>query len=201
LALLNGLPDARPVPPATGLERIDALTPDQVADAVTALSNIDEALAERAVARFLSLPAIYDMDSLLLPTALILMERTPDPEPGAAADLRRAVLAHLEARIAEPLEPPADWTRDARIACSCPHCRGLGRFLSSPTESVWQFKAAEAERSHVAQSVARHHCDLELQTDKRGRPYTLVCTKTQASFERRVHQRKLDLDHRMRLSG
>ena len=110
------------------------------------------------------------------------------------------MLAHLERRIGEPLEPPADWTRGAEIACTCPHCRGLARFLASPTERVWHFKAAQMERDHVAHSVTRQRCDLDLGTDKRGRPYTLVCTKNQASFERRVRQRGRDLDCRGRLA-
>ncbi len=40
-----------------------------------------------------------------------------------------------------------------------------------------------------------------LTTDKRGRPYTLVCTKNQASYARRVRQRTQDLGHREQLAG
>lgn len=53
----------------------------------------------------------------------------------------------------------------------------------------------------MAQTVSRANCDLDLRTDKRGRPYTLVCTKNRASFERRVRQRTQDLEHRARLGG
>jgi hypothetical protein len=140
------------------------------------------------------------MDALLLPAALVLKERPQGAEPAADAALRQAVLAHLEQRIAEPLEPPTDWSRDAEIACTCPHCRGLSRFLASPTEPVWPFRAAQAQRDHVTQSVTRQRCDLDLRTDKRGSPYTLVCTKNQASFDRRVLQRESDLEHRRRLA-
>jgi len=42
-------------------------------------------------------------------------------------------------------------------------------------------------------------CDLDLTTDKRGRPYTLVCTKNQASYDRRAKQRKQDLEDLARL--
>ena len=38
-------------------------------------------------------------------------------------------------------------------------------------------------------------CDLDLTIDKRGRPYSLVCTKNQASYDRRANQRKQDLEH------
>jgi len=42
-------------------------------------------------------------------------------------------------------------------------------------------------------------CDLDLTTDERGRPYTLVCTKNQASYDRRAKQRKQDLEDLARL--
>ena len=54
-------------------------------------------------------------------------------------------------------------------------------------------KAVEAERSHVEETIRRAGCDLDVTTDRRGRPYSLVCTKNQASYERRVKQRKRDL--------
>jgi hypothetical protein len=36
-------------------------------------------------------------------------------------------------------------------------------------------------------------CDVDMTTDRRGRPYSLVCTKNQASYERLSKQRKKDL--------
>ena len=35
--------------------------------------------------------------------------------------------------------------------------------------------------------------DLDTTTDRRGRPYSLVCTKYQASYDRRAKQRRRDL--------
>jgi predicted 2-oxoglutarate/Fe(II)-dependent dioxygenase YbiX len=201
LALLEGLPDGREAPPLPNWERPEPLTPAQIADAVTGFARIDGAIADRAVERFLALPALYDLDRLLLPAALILCENALEPEPPAVARLRQAVLAHLEARIALRLDPPSDWARASEVPCGCAHCRGLSRFLASPSEPVWHFKAAESDRSHVAHMVNRANCDLDLTTDKRGRPYTLVCAKNQASFERRVAQRAQDLGHRERLIG
>jgi len=200
-ALLDGFPDGHAIVPLPNWEHPEPLTAAQVADAVNAFLHIDAAIAEQAVMRLLSLPAVYNLDGLLLPAALLLKDGEADPEPAAVQTLRRAVLAHLDARIALPLAPPPDWTRDAAIPCSCQHCQGLSRFLAAPTERVWHFKAAETGRRHVADKVQRANADLDLTTDKRGRPYTLVCTKNQASYERRVRQRALDLQHRERLGG
>ncbi len=139
------------------------------------------------------------MDALLLPAALTLHETQSGAEPATITTLRQAVLAHLERRIGEPLEAPANWTRPAEVTCTCTHCFELNRFLASPDTPEWGLKAVEQKRRLVTERIARHRCDLDLTTEKRGRPYTLVCTKNQASYERRVRQRRQDLEHRARL--
>jgi hypothetical protein len=56
-------------------------------------------------------------------------------------------------------------------------------------------------RRHVEESIRRSGCDLDLVTDRRGRPYSLVCTKNQASYDRRAHQRQHDLVHLAQLEA
>ena len=73
------------------------------------------------------------------------------------------------------------------------------KFLVDPEQSVWRFKGAESKRGHVQQSIRSARADVGCATDKVGRPYTLVCTKNQASYERRLAQRKQDLDALARL--
>ena len=51
----------------------------------------------------------------------------------------------------------------------------------------------EAARSHVEESIRRAGSDLDTTTDRRGRPYSLVCTKNQASYNRRAKHRRQDL--------
>ena len=200
LTLVTGLPVEPDTSLPFGSSRPEPPKSELVADTLIALERIDPTLAAQALKHFLSLPSVYPMDRMLLPAALSLRDAGEDPEPVSIKDLRHAVLQHLQQRIDEPLEPPADWRRDAEIACNCPHCRQLSGFLASPEQSVWRFKAAEAKRSHVSHSISRHHCDLDLATDKQRRPYTLVCTKNMASHLRRVNQRKQDLEHRARLA-
>jgi hypothetical protein len=144
----------------------------------------------------------YPIDDILLPATLRLTEAEPSPAAGTAtAGLREAVLRHLERRIAEPLAPPADWQRPAEIQCRCAYCRDLSAFLASPSKPVWHLKAAQDARTHVEHSIRGSRCDLDCTTDKRGRPYTLVCKKNQASYERRVRQREKDLADREHLGG
>jgi len=204
LALLAALPAGKqttgyfasaPPPPSA----------DLVLCALLGLSRVDDDLAERALRHCLDRPSLYDPDSVLLPAALaVASAQGSSPtgaEPPALAGLRHAVLRHLEARIAEPLAPPPDWQRPAEVRCRCTDCTELNRFLASPMEPSWRLKAAEPKRRHVEDSIRTHRCDVDTHTDAVGRPYTLVCTKNQASYERRVEQRKKDLANRERLSG
>jgi hypothetical protein len=115
--------------------------------------------------------------------------------------LRAACVAHLRVRAAEPLAPPADWNRTATLACRCRNCTELARFLADSERQTWILKAAEAERSHVEDSIRRAQVDLDLTTDRRGRPYSLVCTKNQASYERQARQRRQDLKDLALLAG
>jgi hypothetical protein len=62
------------------------------------------------------------------------------------------------------------------------------------------FKAAQTGRDHVEQTIRRAQCDLDVRTHQRGRPYSLICTKNQASYDRRMKQRKQDLADLERLA-
>jgi predicted 2-oxoglutarate/Fe(II)-dependent dioxygenase YbiX len=205
LALLSALPGAAPQPedqPPMLRWRREPPSPALVADTLTALMRIDAGLADQALALFLSEPTRYPIDEILLPAALRLAHAEPSPAAGTAlVGLRDAVVAHLERRIAEPLAPPADWQRPAEIQCRCSYCRNLSDFLGSPTESVWHLKAAQDTRTHVEHSIQRGRCDLDCTTDRQGRPYTLVCKKNRASYERRVRQREKDLADRESLGA
>ncbi len=171
-----------------------------VVDLLTGLCAIEEALAERAVDHLLAWPQTYGLDSVLVPATRALLHAAPPSCAAAIGKLRTACLMHLRARVAEPLAPPADWLRTATFTCRCPRCSELARFLADPERKAWVLKAAEADRSHVEGMIKGAHCDVDVTTDCRGRPYSLVCTKNQASYERRAKQRKKDLENLARLT-
>ncbi len=83
--------------------------------------------------------------------------------------------------------------------CHCEHCQSLSRFLQSASQQVWRFKAREADRSHVEDSIRQGRHDVECITERKGSPHVLVCSKNQASYERRVTQRRADIDDLQRL--
>jgi hypothetical protein len=111
----------------------------------------------------------------------------------ALLSVKAACLRHLDARIALPLDPPADWRRDAKLGCTCRDCGALAAFLGNPSEKSWAFAAAEARRKHVEATISAARSDVTVSTERVGSPHRLVCTKNQASYARRCKQREQDL--------
>jgi hypothetical protein len=97
----------------------------------------------------------------------------------------------LESRVAQVPEKPTDHRRPAKFSCNCSDCSELSSFLANPGESVHRFAVRKERRRHLHQIIERHKCDLTHVTERRGSPYTLVCTKTTASYEaaRQIHER------------
>ena len=199
--LVEALPgDPAQAVPRSSWQDSPEVDTDLVVDLLTGLCAIDEALAERATDHLLAWPNTYDLDAVLVPAIRTLLDSVALQGLAAVETLRAACLTHLRARIAEPLAPPTDWSRPAALMCRCPRCGELARFLADPERKTWVLKAAEAERSHVEGTIKQAHCDVDVTTDRRGRPYSLVCTKNQASYERRARQRKKDLENLARLA-
>ena len=205
-ALLDAMPGdpARPKSPADAWrrERADA---GVVHDTLRALAPAGHAglsaLAEQAVTHWLAWPKTYGMDAVIVPALRRLAERPTLLNRPACLRLRAAALDHLRARCSLDLAPPADWRREARLSCHCEHCLALGRFLQSADQEAWRFKAREAERRHVEDSIRQGRCDVDCSTERKGSPHVLLCTKNQASYERRVAQRRADLDDLTRLKA
>lgn len=200
--LINALPgdQSRPTPPHPG-QRPSEIGSELVVDLVTALAVLDGALASLAVDRLLAAPKCFGFDAVLIPAVLALIKmpgRTPTP---AFERLRAACRDHLGARIALPLAPPKDWRREHTLPCPCPDCLNLGRFLADPAPQKWEFKAIQARRSHVESTILTAGCDVDTSTVRQGSPHRLVCTKNQASYDRRVTQRKKDCVDLERLNG
>ena len=144
-------------------------------DLLAALSDLDATqLSMQLVEHALSSHNAIPMDAVLVPAALRLTERMQISEWAPVARLHAACVRHLQARFAQPLAPPSDFTRPGTITCQCASCKELSAFLPAPDRRVWEFKAAEPLRSHVKYAIRQHHYDLDFVTEKRRRPYSLV---------------------------
>ncbi len=188
--------------PADPWRRPAAVDPALIDDLLYALARMKaDGLAERVVNHVLANAATFGVDAILIPAMLQLTQRADMTRRACVERLRAACVEHLRARAAEPLAPPADFARPFLLACRCGHCAELARFLADRVRREWVFKAAEPHRRHVEASVMQGRCDLDLATRKQGIPHSLVATKNQASYERRVAQRKNDLADLARLGA
>ena len=143
--------------------------------------------------------AAYAPDAVLVEAALALDVSVRGFAP--AERLCAWALAHLRERIATPLVAPTDYQRPSALACHCEYCTQLAQFLADPAHASWTLKAAETHRRHVEHTIAVDRCDVDHVTQKRGNPHQLVCTKNQASYERRLTQRARDQDNVRRLAA
>ena len=168
---------------------------------ITILSTLPAAGVGALLMLMLAWPKNFSFDAVLVPAVIELADRCQGVESEATMRLREACLDHLQARIALALEPPSDWTRKGVASCSCQYCQELNAFLADPGRRTWTFKAAEAKRRHLESTIRQNRCDLDLATERRGSPHGLVCTKNQASYERRARQRKADLENFDRLKS
>lgn len=194
-ALIEGLP-GDPAKPTRleSWERLPQPEPAAIVDLLSALSRIDTTPALRAIEHLLAWPATYPMDTVLVPAALLFAGTAETTAWPAIERLRDACLAHLQARIAMTLEAPRDWTRPNPMTCNCDDCRDLAAFLVDPSQKQWRLKAIQHRRTHLENSIRHAVCDLDLATEKRGSPHTLIATKNQASYARRVKERRQDLE-------
>lgn len=182
--------------------RPEPIAPSLIDDLLTALAQIDAPLlADLVVGHVLAHPTSFGLDAIVVPTVVALCERALTANTASVRRLRAACLAHLRDRIGQPLAPPADFARANPNLCRCPHCAALGQFLVDPARKEWGLKAAEPVRRHVESAIQVHGCDVDCQTSRVGRPYSLIFTKNQASYQRRVRQRKEDLRNLERLES
>ena len=104
----------------------------------------------------------------------------------------------LLARSAAPPEQPRDWVIETRIACDCEHCTRLQAFCADPADTTIRFRMRQDLRLHVESTIETGKLDIDCQTERRGSPHTLICTKNRATYDRRCAQYAEDIAH-MRL--
>jgi hypothetical protein len=166
--------------------------------ALALLATEQVELLARLVAHALARPEKYPLTdahlAALMDLGPWLKKNVKEPVP-ALAHWLDACIGQLEALTAQEQQPPANFRRAAAISCKCADCAELRRFLDDPAEKEHRFRAVEARRRHLQDIVCHHHCDLDLRTEKRGSPHTLVCTKNDASSMVKLRTFHLDQEH------
>ena len=150
--------------------------------------------AEAAAAAIGSHPG-KAMPERTIPASLKILARE-EGLSGSAAYLslwRRATDALLN-RSAEPPPAPGDWIIMADLSCGCEHCERLAAFCADPDAQVGRFPLRKELRKHLHRQIDRHRLDMTHVTERRGRPFTLVCTKNRATYKRRLKEYAEDVD-------
>lgn len=171
---------------------------------IQAFLALDEpALLGRLAKYVLDRPKEFDLTTVQVPALLSLetwVNQTVKRSSAPLMDWLAAVLAELNSRKSHPPKEPADWRRESKTGCACADCLELSRFLKDPNTKTLRLPLAERRRQHLHQIIDGKRLDATHVTERKGRPYTLVCTKTQASYERALKAYRLDLDHLAKIS-
>jgi hypothetical protein len=168
------------------------------------LASEQSELLARLVDHTLSRPAQYPFPDLHFKVLTALgpwLKKNVKKRSAALARWVAACREKLESLTAQIPQPPADWRRPSEVSCRCRDCAGLSQFLDDPNEQVYRFRAIQAARTHLEESIRRNHCDLNLRTEKGKSPYTLVCTKNDASYRAALKKFHQDQEHLKTLRG
>jgi hypothetical protein len=95
----------------------------------------------------------------------------------------------LGAIIARPLRDGDDWSI-GWSGCGCDLCGTLGTFVGSRSRHTFEWPLATDGRRHVHTRIDSAGLPVRHQTRRKGRPYTLVLTKTEELFAREKDARQ-----------
>lgn len=129
-------------------------------------------------------------------------------DESVAAQLLDFMRTRLDSETRRPLPPFPDWCRPMPVAESDSqskpmlHARWrpkppawekeLADFMLDPEEEMFRFARCQHERDAIESHIRKHALDLDCKTLKKGRPYTLLCTKNNRSHQLALQQRIAD---------
>ena len=115
------------------------------------------------------------------------------------ATLWRHAAGSLLKRSATLPKEPRHWKIAADIDCKCDLCADLRAFCKDPGTQAARFPLRADLRAHLHRIIEHNRLDIDHETERRGRPYTLVCTKNRASHKRRLAEYSKDVSWMHRL--
>lgn len=191
--------------PENPWEKLKVDLPDLLSLLLKSFLGLDrDDLLERLRKYVLERPELFDVTTIQAPMFDSLkawLVKNVDRARPPLTEWWAALRGILEARAAAPPQPPADERRAADIPCKCQDCAALRRFLEDPQTKTLRLAAATARRAHLHQTVDQHKLDTTHVTQRIGRPYTLVFTKTAARYQAALKAHRVDLEQLERLRG
>ena len=123
----------------------------------------------------------------------------PYPSPHDGTITWRHAAGSLLKRSATLPKEPRHWKIAADIDCKCDLCADLRAFCKDPAAQVARFPLRTDLRAHLHRIIEYNRLDIDHETERRGSPYTLVCTKNRASHKRRLAEYSKDVSWMRRL--
>lgn len=157
----------------------------------------DEDVLDRMVTYVLDHPKEFSLTTTQVPVIMDLKKWLKQHVKQASPPLARwfsSLVEELEKRAAHPPKAKSDWRRTAGTRCKCEDCQELSRFLKDPKTETLRLPLAQERRRHLHQVIDNNKLDTTHVTERRGRPYTLVLTKTHASYDEASKAHQVDLD-------
>ena len=145
--------------------------------------------AERAVGLIASDPGAGTSDRIIPQALAKIHEQSPQlaASPAYEALWQHATEFLLERSSSFPTKA-RDWSIDAQLECNCEGCVLLQAFCDDPIIQKANIAVPQATRQHLRNQIRRLGLDIDYETERKGRPYRLVCSKNRASYQRRLAQ-------------
>ena len=106
----------------------------------------------------------------------------------------------LVGRSPTPPRAPIDWkTPASKLTCKCDWCVEIRRFCADPDREHCRIPTAQYNRQHIREKCRGAEIDIGFETEREGRPFTLVCTKTRTRFARQRKRYKKDIEEMKKL--
>ena len=138
-------------------------------------------------------PNLFEIEKTLLPA----LETAFATQQGLTANLvdplwRSAADFYL-GRSENPPPVPGDWAQPMTAGSQRPpELHELELFARDPVRQVHRIRAKKEIRQTLHQTIERLGLDMTHVTERKGSPYTLVLTKTRASYERACKRHRSD---------
>jgi hypothetical protein len=136
---------------------------------------------------------LLDVESTLVPALESGFSLPNHPPTELTNPLWQYAAEFYLGRSEYPPPVPVDWAQQVSVGSQrTPELRELELFARDPVEQVHHFRINQDDRRRVQEAIERLGLDMTHLTERKGRPYTLVCTKNRASYERACKRHRSD---------
>ena len=135
-------------------------------------------------------PVRYPVQETLGPAIVDFYKSTNVKKDGPLQAILTYCISQLEVSLSKVIAAPTTNTKRVRFTCSCKDCVELKRFLKHPTEVQHRFKLSKGRRQHLQQQLHGTRADATYVTDKSDDSHTLVVTKNNASYEKKLKKQQ-----------